>query len=141
MRDIPLKILVADDESEVLEIMARKLRGEGFFVVTAGDGQEAWQKIQAEAPDIILLDLVMPKMSGFEVLKQLREDPPADKWQPVIIISAKSELEDLQQGFSLEADHYLTKPCNFEDVLKAIRLMVSLLPQRKSRQEIDQEKY
>ena len=133
MNNEPLKILMADDEPEALEIMAKKVASQGYQVTTATNGQEAWEKIQKETPDIILLDLIMPKMDGFEVLKQLRASPTSlRKWQPVIIISAKGELEDIQQSFSLAADHYLTKPCTINDVLKAIKLMAQLIPQRKS---------
>ncbi len=132
-----MKILMADDERDVLDIMAKKIRMEGYDVITANDGLEAWDLIVQEIPDIILLDLTMPRMDGFSVLKKLREQPPSTKWQPVIIISALNELTDMQKGFSLEADHYITKPCRIEDVLKAIRLMVNLIPQRKSSAELE----
>jgi DNA-binding response OmpR family regulator len=131
------KILMADDEPYILEIMAKKIAQAGYKVVTAPDGEEALAKIKSEDPDIILLDLNMPKMDGFEVLKNLRENPPSKKWQPVIIISARTDLDDMKKGFSLEADHYLTKPCNVPDILKAIRLMINLIPQRKSKEEGD----
>ena len=77
----------------------------------------------------------MPKMDGFAVLKNIREKPPTGKWQPVIIISARTDLDDMKKGFSLEADHYITKPCNIADILKAIKLMTNLIPQRKSPEE------
>ena len=130
------KILIADDEPEVLDVMAKRIGREGYLVVTAGDGQEAWEKIQSENPDVILLDLTMPLMNGLEVLRNLREHPPTSKWQPVIIISALNELKDIEDGLSLDADHYLTKPCEIEDILKGIRLMLSLIPQRKSDSEL-----
>ena len=122
------KVLMAEDEPEVLDVMSRKIASAGYTVVTAHDGAEAWDKIQKESPDVIVLDLIMPKKNGFEVLKRVRECSTADKWQPVIIVSAKKELQDLQQGYALEADHYIVKPCQMEDILKSIRLMVSLIP-------------
>jgi DNA-binding response OmpR family regulator len=125
-----IKILIADDEDVVLEIMARKIASQDYEVITAKDGQEAWAKINSELPDVIILDLNMPKMDGWAVLTQLRLKPPAKRWQPVIIVSAQSELESFKKGMDLEADHYLTKPCSIEDILKAIRLMLSLVPQR-----------
>ena len=134
-----IKVLLADDEKDVLEIMAKKIAKEGYTVVTAKDGQEAWEKIKSESPDVILLDLTMPKMDGFEVLKNLRENPPSDKWQPVIIVSARRELEDMQKGLSMEADHYITKPCNMTDIIKGIKLMISLIPQRKSKKQLEKE--
>lgn len=124
-----IKVLMAEDEPEVLDVMARKVASVGYVVVTARDGEEAWDKIQKESPDVIILDLIMPKKNGFEVLKRVRECSTADKWQPVIIVSAKKELQDLQEGYALEADHYIAKPCQMEDILKSIRLMVSLIPQ------------
>ncbi|MCC6759281.1 MAG: response regulator [Candidatus Omnitrophica bacterium] len=128
----PIKVLMADDEPDVLAIMAKKIKAAGYDVVTAADGQEAWDKIIVENPDVILLDITMPKLEGFEVLQRLRETPPSKKWQPVIIISAREELKDIQKGYSLEADHYLTKPCNIDDVLNGIRLMAQLIPQHKT---------
>ena len=120
---------MADDEVDILSIMAKKIAAEGYDVVTASDGEEAWQKIQSEDPDVIVLDLTMPKKDGFGILKELRERPPSLKWQPVIIVTARKELEAMQQSFHLEADHYIAKPCRIEDILKAIRLMINLIPQ------------
>ncbi len=131
-----IKILMADDEPEILQIMAKKIRMEGYEVITASDGLQAWDLIVSDSPDVILLDLTMPGMDGFAVLKKLRETPPSNKWQPVIIISGLNELGDMQKGLSLEADHYITKPCRIDDILRAIRLMISLIPQRKSQEEI-----
>ena len=131
-----IKVLMADDEPEVLEIMAKKIAANGYKVVNACDGQDAWEKIQSESPDIIILDLMMPRMDGFSVLKNLRERPPSEKWQPVVIISALGETRDIDKGIELQADHYLIKPCMIEDILKAIRLMVALIPQHKSAQEM-----
>ncbi|HBG61445.1 MAG: hypothetical protein A2Y03_01385 [Omnitrophica WOR_2 bacterium GWF2_38_59] len=128
-----IKILVADDEKEVLDIMARKIQEQGYDVVKASDGNDALEKIIREAPDVILLDINMPGRNGFEILKDVRENPTASKWQPVIIVSACNELDDLRKGYKLQADHYITKPCSIEDIIKAIKLMVSLIPQRKSR--------
>lgn len=127
-----IKILMADDEHDVLVIMAKRIAAEGYEVVTASDGEEAWNKIKSESPDVILLDISMPKKDGFSVLKELRTNPPSSKWQPVIIISAHRELDSMKQGFSLEADHYIIKPCSIDDILKSIRLMISLIPQRQN---------
>ncbi len=125
-----IKVLLADDEQSILEIMAKQIATAGYSVITACDGQEAWDKINAQEPDVIVLDVTMPKMDGWEVLKQLRTHPPSKKWQPVIIVSALGEMENINKGLRLEDDHYLTKPCRMEDVIKAIRLMVSLIPMR-----------
>ena len=125
-----IKVLIADDEDSILEIMAKKVAMQGYAVVMARDGQEAWDKIVSENPDVIILDVTMPKMDGWSVLYKLRSEPPSKKWQPVIILSALGETVNIQKGLDLEADHYLTKPCRIEDILKGIRLMVSLIPMR-----------
>ena len=125
-----LKILIADDESEILMVLAKMVRAEGFDVVTACDGAEAWDKVLSEKPDILILDIDMPKKDGFAVLKQLRTSPPDKKWRPVIIVSGRQEMDSFRQGFDLEADHYLTKPFRMEELSSAIRLMASLIPLR-----------
>lgn len=130
------RILVAEDETEVLTLMAKHIAAAGFDVVTARDGQEAWEKIVATNPDVIVLDLTMPRLDGFAVLKELREKPPSTKWQPVIIVSAQDEVLTIKKGYSLEADHYITKPCRMEEILKGIQLMLALIPQRISGEEI-----
>lgn len=122
-----LKILIADDEPEVLDVMARALTRQGYFAIKAADGQEAWDKIKSENPDIILLDLIMPKMHGLTILKRLRESPLPGRYQPVVIISALNELEDVRKGFAHEADHYITKPCTTETVLKAVSMMREII--------------
>ena len=127
MNTSPIKILIADDEEVVVEIMARKIASHGYAVITACDGQDAWEKIKSAEPDIIILDLNMPKMDGWAVLTQLRHQPPSKKWIPVIIVSAQRDLNDFKKGVNLEADHYLAKPCQLEDILKAIRIMLSLI--------------
>lgn len=132
-----LKVLMADDEPDVLEVMAKKVSAEGFDVVTAQDGEEALEKIRAEVPDVILLDITMPKKDGFQILQEIRENPTTKKWQPVIMVSAHRELDDMNKSYSLEADHYITKPCSSADIIKAIRLMVSLIPQKRSKEEAD----
>jgi DNA-binding response OmpR family regulator len=125
------KILVADDDKDIVETLQSRLTREGYEVVVAFDGKEALVKVEKDNPDIILLDLVMPKLNGFEVLKEVRQKHK-DKWRPVIIVSAKTELESLRQCYGLEADHYLTKPCSIDKVLRGIETMISLIPLRQS---------
>lgn len=123
------KILVVDDEPDVIEPIKNRLAREGFLVATAGDGEEALLKVALEKPDILLLDLTMPLKNGFEVLKEVREKF-TDKWRPVIIVSAQNDLETTRKCYSMEADHYLAKPCTLDQVVKAVRTMISLIPQR-----------
>jgi two-component system response regulator VicR len=123
------KLLVVDDDKDITDTLQHRLTQQGFEVVTAYDGEEALSKVKSDNPDIIILDLLLPKMHGFEVLKELREKF-RDKWRPVIIVSAQVELESVQKGYSLEADHYLTKPCEFDNLLRGINTMISLIPLR-----------
>ncbi|MBM3246267.1 MAG: response regulator [Candidatus Omnitrophica bacterium] len=123
------KLLVVDDDKDIVEMLQKRLMQEGYAVAVAFDGEEALIKVKQENPDIILLDLMMPKLNGFETLKEIRQSHN-DKWRPVIIISAKAELESLKTCYGLEADHYLTKPCNMADILRGIETMVSLIPFR-----------
>lgn len=126
------KILIADDDADILSITAKKVAAEGYDVTTAVDGDDALHKIQQNDPDVIVLDLTMPKKDGFEVLQALKQRSDAGKWRPVIIVSGRRELEDIRKSYDMDADHYLTKPCPVGEILKAIELMLKLSPIRKS---------
>jgi DNA-binding response OmpR family regulator len=123
------KILVVDDEKDIVDFVSARLVREGYEVVTAFDGEEALAQIKAEDPDVIILDLMMPKLNGLEVLKQLREDS-AGKWRPVIIVSGNAELESIKKCYSMEADLYLTKPCTMENLVRGVKTMISFIPMR-----------
>ncbi|MEW5894254.1 MAG: response regulator [Candidatus Omnitrophota bacterium] len=125
------KVLIAEDEPDVLEIMAQKIAASGYEVIPVNNGDTAWEKIQREDPDVVLMDLSMPGLQGFEVLERLRQNPPSSKWCPVIIVSAHDTLDSMRKGFDLEAEHYLTKPCSIEEVLRAIELVLRLTSQKK----------
>ena len=124
------KLLIVDDDLGIVETLKSRLLREGYEVEVAYDGEEALRKTKETNPDVILLDLMIPKLNGFEVLKEIR-DKYKDKWKPVIIISAKGDLETTRKCYNLEADHYLTKPCSIDNVLKGIRIMISLIPLRR----------
>lgn len=123
------KLLLVDDDKDIVETLSRRLVQEGYDVAVAYDGEEALLKVKEYNPDVILLDLMMPKMNGFEVLKEIRQKYQ-DKWRPVIIISAHGEVETLEKCYNLEADHYLTKPCDIQHVLVGIKTMISLISAR-----------
>lgn len=122
------KILVVDDDAEISGFVSKMLIKNGYEVVVASDGEEGLRKVEEEHPDVVLLDLMMPKLNGFEVLKGIRQK--YKKWIPVIITSGQSDLESVRQSYSLEADHYLTKPCSMENILTGVRTMISLIPLR-----------
>ncbi|MDD2751602.1 MAG: response regulator [Candidatus Omnitrophica bacterium] len=123
------KILVVDDDKDIVDSLHSKLTREGYQVVSAFDGEQALTRVKEDDPDIILLDLMLPKLNGFDVLKETREKFK-DKWRPIIIISANLELEALKKCYAMEADHYLTKPVTMEKILQGIETMISLIPLR-----------
>jgi len=123
------KILVVDDEQETVDLIADFLSSRGYAAQKALDGAEALKKFDSEKPDVVICDIRMPKMDGFQFLKELRN---SRKWVPVIIISALSEPSNIFKGYELEADYYITKPIDLEDLLKAVRIMFSLIPLRKT---------
>src|SRR4030043_2408237 len=112
------KILIADDDQEALNLIARSLTRHGFAVTAVANGKEAQNSLAREQFDIVILDLMMPRMDGWEVLRWLRTE--ARSKTPVIILSAKDETGDMQKGMSLQADTYLTKPIDIEELLQTI---------------------
>ena len=110
------RILVVDDEQRVLNFLRSKLRASGYEVLTASSGPEALEQAQAEEPDLIVLDVLMPKMDGFETLKELRSFSAV----PVIILSARESNSDKIKGLSLGADDYLPKPFNPDELVARI---------------------
>jgi DNA-binding response OmpR family regulator len=117
------KILLVDDEIinlEFFEVMLSKL---GFIVEKAEDGVEALEKVKRFFPDLILLDNIMPKMTGWELTKILKKDP---KFQeiPIVMFSALDDVKDKVEGFELGVDDYITKPFNFSEVLARIRAVL-----------------
>ena len=127
-----IRVLVVDDEKEVVEVVSERLLKEGYTIAKAYDGEAALDSIKEFNPDVILLDLMMPKLNGFDVVKEVRTKH-TDKWIPIIIISAKTEIETINKCYEFEADHYLTKPCSIEAILKAVATMASLIPLRINR--------
>ena len=102
------KVLIADDEAEIRSLLKLYLENEGFTVVEANDGAEALIKIKETSPDICVLDIMMPEMDGYNVLRKLREDNNI----PVIILSAKDADSEKILGLNLGADDYISKPFN-----------------------------
>ncbi|HUP89054.1 MAG TPA: response regulator transcription factor [Longimicrobiales bacterium] len=109
MKPDPAKVLVVEDERDIAALIAYHLTKEGFRVRTAEGGQEALTAVSEERPDLIVLDLMLPGFSGFEVLSALRQNPEV-KHVPVIILTARRDEVDRIKGLELGADDYLTKP-------------------------------
>ena len=115
------RILLVDDEASFVELLSKGLTGHGFEVTTAHDGVEAQDKFLACNPDVVLLDIVMPRMDGWGFLKWLRTESKSSV--SVIVISGKGDVPDLELGYELRADGYLVKPFAMADVLKAIHTL------------------
>ncbi len=100
------KVLVVDDEPKILKVVEHSLRREGYQVTTAVDGEQALTMLEKVRPDLVVLDLMLPKIDGFEVCKRIKSERDI----PVIILSARGEEVDKVVGFTLGADDYQTKP-------------------------------
>jgi len=113
-------LVVADDDPQLLRLMARNLQLEGFDVLAASDGQQALELIENHAPDLVLLDVMMPKMDGFTVCSRVREFSAV----PIIIVTARGQDQDKVRGLDLGADDYLTKPFSVEELLARVRAVL-----------------
>ena len=113
-------VLVADDEPRITRLVAMSLADDGFNVVSALGGEEALRKAEESKPDIVLLDIVMPDIDGFEVMRRLRETRPV----PVILLTAKGSSADRARGLDLGADDYLAKPFHPDELAARVRAVL-----------------
>src|SRR5260221_13540156 len=117
---MPKKILLVDDSSTVLMMERMILAAERFEIVTAANGQEGYDRAKAEQPDLILMDMVMPRMNGIDAVKALRGDE-ATKHIPIIMVTTRGEAESMELGFSSGCNDYVTKPVNSAELLAKVR--------------------
>ena len=117
------RILVVDDDPGTARLVREWYRGQPFEILEAGDGEEGVRLAVAEHPDIILMDLVMPRTNGFDAARRLKSDP-STSGIPVILVSAQRESKSKRDGFDAGADDYVTKPFEFEEVDARIRAML-----------------
>ncbi len=113
----PIHVLVAEDEQDIRELLKIHLQGEGYRVFTAKDGVEAWELIQGERIDLAILDVMMPREDGFNLLRRIRETMTF----PVIFLTARNEDMDKILGLGLGADDYLAKPFNVQELLARVK--------------------
>ncbi len=118
--DTRQRILIVDDEMDALLPLKRSLEAEDYIVLEAYDGSEAIKKSKSEIPDLILLDIMLPGMDGYEVCSRLKKDPLTGKI-PVIMLTAKDEITDKVEGFEIGADDYVTKPFNLTELKARIK--------------------
>jgi class 3 adenylate cyclase len=119
MRDPPL-VLIVDDNADNREILDARLTSQGYATMTAADGEEALAAAYADLPDLILLDVMMPKLDGLEVCRRLRADPSVP-FIPIILVTAKTALPDIVAGLDAGADEYLTKPVEHAALIARVR--------------------
>jgi len=117
------RILIVDDEPSIVISLQFLMTREGYEVALAGDGEAALQAIQANPPDLVILDVMMPKLNGFDVCQRIRSDP---RWQAVrvLMLTAKGREVEMARGLALGADAYVTKPFSTKDLVAEVRRLL-----------------
>ncbi len=126
------KILIAEDERDIRDLVSFSLKFGGFEVVQANNGQEAVERAQVEMPDLILMDVRMPKMTGYEACKALKA-MPAMRHIPVVFLSAKGQESEIQQGVDAGAEEYILKPFAPDELTKQIKAVLDRVAQRQAK--------
>jgi two-component system phosphate regulon response regulator PhoB len=116
-------ILVADDEEDLRELVAYRLSRSGYEVVEAVDGQEALELATQRTPDLMVLDVMMPRLDGYELTRRVREQDSL-RSVPVILLTARSQETDVSRGFDVGADDYLKKPFNPDELVARVRAVL-----------------
>lgn len=120
---MPKKIMVVDDEPYIARVIKFKLEQEGYIVISANDGITGLNKIREEKPDLVLLDVMMPGMTGYEVCQKIKGDAEL-AGIPVVILTAKGQERDREQGFSMGASDYITKPFSPNRLLELVKSII-----------------
>jgi CheY-like chemotaxis protein len=121
----PARILVADDNETNRDILATRLEASGYEVLHAGDGEEALAVTREHRPDLILLDIMMPKLDGIEVCRRLKADA-ALPFTPIVLVTAKAESSDVVEGLDAGADEYLTKPIDQKALVARVKALLRI---------------
>ncbi|HKU56290.1 MAG TPA: response regulator [Gaiellaceae bacterium] len=119
----PVRVLVSDDEDDVRDLVVYRLSRSGYDVVEALDGEEAFRLATEQTPDLIVLDVMMPRVDGYELTRRLRAEPATSR-VPVILLTARTQENDVSQGFEAGADDYLKKPFNPDELLARVRAVL-----------------
>ncbi len=126
------KILVVDDEIRVVTVIQKRLESVGYDVITAMDGNEALMKARSENPDLILLDLILPKLNGYQVCAILKRDK-LFKQVPILMLTARSQERDVDEGMRVGADAYMIKPFKNEILLDQIERLLTKVEEKKTK--------
>lgn len=121
------RILIVDDEPNIVLSLEYLMKKEGFEVLTAVNGEEALQLIEKDPPDLILLDIMIPKLDGYEVCQSVRADPDCDGIR-IIMLTAKGRAVEREKGLALGADAYITKPFSTQEVVEKVRSILEEKP-------------
>lgn len=128
------RILVVDDEARIVTVIQKRLESAGYEVITAMDGTEALTKARAENPDLIVLDLILPKLNGYQVCSILKRDS-FYKQIPILMLTARSQERDIDEGMRVGADAYMTKPFKNDILLGQIEQLLTKSDERKAKAE------
>jgi phosphate regulon transcriptional regulator PhoB len=120
---MPKKILIVDDEKDIVDLISYNLKKEGFATIEAYDGERAFELVKVNKPDLIILDLMLPGISGFEVCKFIRKNPKTETL-PIIMLTAKWDQVDKILGFEMGVDDYITKPFNVRELIARVRAVL-----------------
>ncbi len=120
---MPKKIMVVDDEPYIARVIKFKLEQEGYAVISANDGVTGLERIRQEKPDLVLLDVMMPGLTGYEVCQQVKADADL-AGIPVVFLTAKGQERDREQGLNLGANDYITKPFSPNRLLELVRSII-----------------
>lgn len=122
-------ILVADDDRKIIDMLRRTLAYEGYQVLAVGDGQAALEQAQTQRPDLVVLDWLMPGLTGVEVAQQLHDMLPNGAAPPILMLTARDTIEDRVEGLDSGADDYLVKPFAPAEFLARVRALLRRFPQ------------
>ena len=122
---MPSRILIVDDEPNIILSLEYLMKREGFEVAVAGDGERALQAMAEHRPDLVILDVMMPRLNGFEVCQRIRAQP-AWSGVPVLMLTAKGHEAEAKKGLALGADAYVTKPFSTRDLVAEIRRLLEV---------------
>ncbi|OGS47016.1 MAG: hypothetical protein A2539_09135 [Elusimicrobia bacterium RIFOXYD2_FULL_34_15] len=120
------KILIVDDDKNIVELLKTLVTPIGCEIFTACDGAEAFSVYRREKPQLVILDIMMPKFSGYQVLHRMKKDESFKPFPKVLMLSAKSNPEDIRQAEMFKCDAYLTKPFEPEDLVKKVKELLDL---------------
>jgi len=118
---VSIRVLAIDDETDILRLIRIKLEKEGFEVITASDGEEGVEKVLAEEPDIIIVDVMMPRKDGYQVIEEIREEL-GNEAPPAIILSIRGGAADIARGLAAGAIDYITKPFSPSELIERINV-------------------